>query len=89
MKFLIKLNPAAAKCNNFYKLEYNFFVQFFLNFIIFKFLLTTIKEISIFLEKLIFYFPLIYKVGIAASYLEGCYDKKYHLNQNNKNTWYK
>ena len=89
MKFLIKLNPTAAKCNNFYRLEYNFFVQFFLNFNIFKFLLIAIKQISIFLETRIFYLPLIYKVGIAASYLEGCYDKKHHLNKNNKNTWYK
>jgi len=89
MKYLIKLNPIAAKYNNFYKLEYNFFTQIFLNFNTFKHFLIIIKQISIFLEKHIFYFPIIYKAAIAASYLEGCFDKKHGLYKENKNEWYK
>jgi len=89
MKYLIELNLMAAKYNKFYKLEYNFFTQVFLNFYIFKHFLIIVKQISIFLEKHIFYFPIIYKIAIAASYLEGCFDKKHHLNRDNKNAWYK
>jgi len=89
MKFLVKINPSAAKLNIFYKLENNFFIKIFLKINIIRIFLITIKEISIFLEKNFFYFPILYKVGIAAAYLEGCHDKMNSLYKKDKNMWYK
>jgi len=90
MKYLINLNLAAAKNNNFYKLENFFLVKFLLNFHIFKNLLLLIQNISIFLDKKFVYLPFIYKVALGSAYLEGCfYRNRYNDWSNINNKWYK
>jgi glycosyltransferase involved in cell wall biosynthesis len=89
MKYLININYNAAKKNNFYILENNFIIKFLLNFYYFESLLNILVKFSIFFEKKVFYFPLVYKVGIAASYLLGCIDRRYYFKENIKfKKWY-
>jgi glycosyltransferase involved in cell wall biosynthesis len=90
MKYLVKLNFAAAKENNFYKLESFILIKAFLNFSIFKNLLLLFQKICIFLDVRFVYFPFIYKLAIASAYLEGCfYRKKYNDTKHINNYWYK
>jgi glycosyltransferase involved in cell wall biosynthesis len=76
MKYLVQINYNAAQKNRFYILENNFITKFLLKFFFVNFILNISIKVLIFLEKKIFYFPLIYKIGIAISYLLGCFDRK-------------
>ncbi len=89
-KYLNKINPQAAKKNNFIKLENNFiFERLSKNKIIFN-LSRILEKFFISLDRTIFYIPFIYKFSIALAYLQGSYLK----NQKNKRllnlqNWYK
>ena len=88
--YLIKINPEAAKTNNFIKLENNFlFKRLCKNKFIFN-LTCKVEKILIYIDKTLFYVPFIYKLSIALAYLQGCYLKS----QSNKKllnlqNWYK
>lgn len=90
MKYLVNINYDAAKNNNFFLLENNFIIKFLLDFYFFEFLLNSFLKFSILFEKKMFYFPMVYKIGIAAAYLLGCIDRKYYLRGNIRSKkWYK
>ena len=82
MKYLVNINYDAAKNNNFFILENNFIIKFLLNLYFFEFLLNNLLKFSIFFEKKFFYFPLVYKTGIAVAYLLGCIDRQHYLKGN-------
>jgi glycosyltransferase involved in cell wall biosynthesis len=90
MKRLIQVNFLAAKDNNFYKLEDNFFIKYFLNFYFFKIVLIFLRRFAVFHDRHLFYSSLIYKIGIISSYLLGCFNKKMYLYEYYKiKSWYK
>jgi hypothetical protein len=90
MKRLIQVNFLAAKDNNFYKLEDNFFIKYFLNFYFFKIVLIFLRRFAVFYDRHLFYSSLIYKIGIISSYLLGCFNKKMYLYEYYKiKSWYK
>jgi glycosyltransferase involved in cell wall biosynthesis len=76
MKYLIKINYKAAEKNRFFILENNCIIKFLLRFSFINFILKASINVLIFLEKKIFYLPVIYKISIAISYLLGCFDRK-------------
>lgn len=88
--YLNKINPKAAKTNNFIKLENNYIFRILSkNKFIFKFCLM-LEKFFICLDRMTFYIPFIYKLSIALAYLQGSYLK----NQKNKRlpylkNWYK
>jgi glycosyltransferase involved in cell wall biosynthesis len=89
MKYLVNINYDAAKNNNFFILENNFIIKFLLNLYFFEFLLNNLLKFSIFFEKKFFYFPLVYKTGIAVAYLLGCIDRQHYLKGNIRfKKWY-
>ena len=88
--YLKRINPQAAKTNNFIKLENNFIfkklckIKFVFN------LSCSVEKLFIYIDRAIFFMPFIYKLSMAGAYLQGCYLK----NQNNKRllnlqNWYK
>ncbi len=88
--YLNNINPEAAKTNNFIKLENNFiFKKLCKNKFVYK-LVCSLEKIFIYIDRKIFYLPIIYKLSMAGAYLQGCYLK----NQKNKRllnfqNWYK
>ncbi len=93
IKDIIQINLIAAKDLIYYKIEKNFFVNFFLKIPGARFLLHYIERfISFFERKTSFYFPLLYSIGITIAYLKGVALRSYYSNENNqssKNEWYK
>lgn len=89
---IIKINLSAAKDIIYYKIEKNFFINFFLKIPRAGFFLHCIERfISFFERKTSFYLPLIYNLGITIAYLKGVSLRSYYSKENNqssKNEWY-
>ncbi len=88
--YLAKINPEAAKKNNFIKLENNFFFKKLCkNKFIFN-LSSGLEKFLIYIDRTTFYIPFIYKLAMALAYLQGCYLKNKKNNSLlNLQNWYK
>ena len=88
--YLNKINPQAAKTNNFIKLENNFIFKKLCKKKFVFCLSVVLEKLFIHIDRSKFYIPFIYKSSIALAYLQGSYLK----NQKNKRllnlqNWYK
>jgi glycosyltransferase involved in cell wall biosynthesis len=71
MKYLIKINFEAAKKNNFYKIENNFFIKNLLKIHSLLFFLIILQNLIIKAEKIKIFHPFLYKIGFICSYFIG------------------
>lgn len=90
IKDIIRNNKEAAKNSIFYKIENNIFFQKFQKFHIVYYFLKIFKFLLIYYEKRnLFYFPIVYKLGIFISYYMGVVDRKKNDSIGNIQSWYK
>ena len=90
MRYLLKLNWEAAKNINYYKLENNFIIKFFLKHYSTYAILNLMMKVIINLEKKLILPFFVLKLGIIFSYLLGSFLRK-HINMRKKllnNSWY-
>jgi glycosyltransferase involved in cell wall biosynthesis len=90
MKYLIKINFNAAKKNNFYKIENNFFIKNLLKTKVLIFFLISLRNLIIKVENLKIFHPFLYKIAFISAYLIGCIRRDNHLSADSDNKkWYR
>jgi glycosyltransferase involved in cell wall biosynthesis len=89
-----KINLNAAKKSIFYKIEYNFFINFLLKIPFVHNLLSFIEKLIIVIDrKIFFYFSPLYKAGIFIAFLRGLLKRSQNQTKHSylitDNNWYK
>jgi glycosyltransferase involved in cell wall biosynthesis len=90
MKYLIKLNLNAAKDNNFYKMEKNFFIKNLLKIKVLIFFLISLRNLIIKAENIKIFHSFLYKLALISAYLIGYMKRDNYLFTDSDNKkWYR